>query len=119
MEALSFDIMLRSLQEVGSVVVWLAVFVVVLEAGLYVFLIKYLKSKYALPIMLLMPAAIGLALLIVYPILYEFRLAFSNMSLNNFKKSYMITDQTMTELQEAGIPSTLLARLKGFTECLR
>ncbi len=116
MEALSLDIMLRSLREVGSVVVMIAVFTVVLEAGLYVVLVKFLKHKYALPIMLLAPAAIGLVLLIVYPILYEFRLAFSNMSLNNFKKSYMITDQTVTKLQEAGIPSTVLSALKGFTE---
>jgi len=38
------------------------------------------------PYMLLAPAAIGLALLVVYPIIFELRLAFSNMSLRRFKE---------------------------------
>jgi arabinogalactan oligomer/maltooligosaccharide transport system permease protein len=36
--------------------------------------------------LLLAPAAIGLALLVIYPVLFELRLAFSNMSLRRFKE---------------------------------
>lgn len=116
MEALSLEVMLQSLKQVGSVVVMIALFTVALEAGLYVLFVKTLKHKYALPIMLLAPAAIGLALLVVYPIGYELSLSFSNMSLDNFKKSYNITDQAMTKLQEEGVPSEILINLKGFTD---
>jgi arabinogalactan oligomer/maltooligosaccharide transport system permease protein len=116
MEALSLEVMLQSLKQVGSVVVMIALFTVVLETGLYVLFVKTLKHKYALPIMLLTPAAIGLTLLVVYPIGYELTLAFSNMSLDNFKKSYNITDQTLAKLQEEGVPSEILGSLKGFTD---
>jgi arabinogalactan oligomer/maltooligosaccharide transport system permease protein len=43
------------------------------------------KSRHALPFVLLAPAIVGLCLLVVYPMGYEVRLAFSNMSLKHFK----------------------------------
>lgn len=116
MGALTLDIMLQSLRQVGATVIGIVLFTAMLEAGLYLLFVKTLKHKYALPIMLLSPAAIGLALLVVYPIGYELRLASSNMSLDNFKKSYNITDQTLTKLQEEGIPSDILSKLKGLTD---
>ena len=116
MAALSFEVMWQSLRQVGSVVLVIVVLTAALEIGLYLFFVRALKHKYALPIMLLTPAAIGLVLLVVYPILYELTLAASNMSLDNFKKSYNLTDQALTKLQQAGIAAETLAKLKGLTD---
>jgi len=44
------------------------------------------KSRYTMPFVLLAPAIVGLCLLVVYPMGYEIRLAFSNMSLRHFKE---------------------------------
>lgn len=113
MESLSLDIILQSLRQVGGTVIAIVLFTVALEAVLYGIFVKILKYKYALPIMLLAPAAVGLALLVVYPIGYELSLAFSNMSLGNFKKSYNITEQSLSQLQEAGVPPETLSKLMG------
>lgn len=94
----------------------IAVVTALLELILYGLLVKMLRHKYALPIMLLAPAILGLVLLVVYPMLYEITLAFSNMSLDNFKKSYMLTDQTVQKLEEANVPAELLTGLKGFSD---
>lgn len=51
----------------------------------YLILGVLLKSRHALPFTLLAPAIVGLCLLVVYPMGYEVRLAFSNMSLRHFK----------------------------------
>ena len=71
MAALSFDVILQSLRQVGSVVIVIVLLTIALEIGLYLIFVRTLKHKYALPIMLLTPAAIGLVLLVVYPIIYE------------------------------------------------
>jgi len=52
---------------------------------IYLIFGKLLKHRYTLPIMLLAPAAVGLLALIVYPIIYEVVLSFSNMSLFTFR----------------------------------
>ncbi|MCR4405497.1 MAG: sugar ABC transporter permease [Anaerolineae bacterium] len=75
----------RSLGQVGITVIFILVATVVIELALYFLLGKALRSKYTLPFMLVAPAAIGLALLVVYPIGFEVALAFSNMSLKTFK----------------------------------
>lgn len=116
MGSLSPEVMLQSLKEVGGVVVFVILFTIVLEAILYYLLVKRLNYKYAQPIMLLTPAVIGITLLFVYPILYEFRLAFSNMSLDNFKRSYQITENSLTTLEEQGVPKDLLLEFKGLTD---
>jgi len=116
MEALSFDIMLQSFWQVGITVIGIIGFTILLEVILYLVFVKALKHKYALPIMLLAPAAIGLALLVVYPIGYELSLALSNMSLDNFKRSYNITDQALVKLEEDGVPADILVALKGFSD---
>jgi arabinogalactan oligomer/maltooligosaccharide transport system permease protein len=59
--------------------------VAVLEGALYLLLVKGIKSKYSIPIMLVAPAALGLAVLIVWPLLWELNVSFTNMSLKNFK----------------------------------
>jgi arabinogalactan oligomer/maltooligosaccharide transport system permease protein len=49
------------------------------------------KTRHALPFVLLSPAIVGLCLLVVYPMGYEIRLAFSNMSLKHFKETLVLT----------------------------
>jgi arabinogalactan oligomer/maltooligosaccharide transport system permease protein len=76
---------LSSLGNVGSTILVIAAGVIVLEAILYLVFNKWLHNKYALPIMLISPAALGLILLIVYPLVWELGLAFSNMNLRTFR----------------------------------
>lgn len=85
MKSLNLMVIQNSLGQVGSTILVIIAASAAVELVLYVFLKVILKNKYALPIMLLAPAAVGLLMLVVYPILYEFRLAFSNMSLRHFK----------------------------------
>ncbi len=85
MESLTADFIFSSLGQVGSTILIIIAATVVLEVLLYIIFGKLLKNKHTVPIMLLTPAAIGLFLLIVYPIGYEIRLAFSNMSLRHFR----------------------------------
>ena len=116
MGALSWDVMFQSLGQVGLTVLAIVLFTAILELLLYLVFVKTLNHKYALPIMLLSPAAIGLLLLVVYPIGYELSLSASNMSLDNFKRSYNMTDDALVKLEEAGVPAELLGQLKGFTD---
>jgi len=85
MHSLTTDIVLRSLGQVGSTVLAILAGVIVLETAIYLIFGKLLKHRHTLPIMLLAPAAIGLLALIVYPIIYEVVLSFSNMSLFTFR----------------------------------
>jgi len=84
------EVILKSLSEVGSTVLMILAGTVVVEALLYVLLVKWLKYKYALPFMLLAPAAIGLIALVIYPLVWELRLSFTNMSLKAFKNPQFI-----------------------------
>jgi arabinogalactan oligomer/maltooligosaccharide transport system permease protein len=84
------DVILKSLSEVGVTVLYILIGTVVVEVLLYLLLVKLFKYKYALPFMLLTPAIIGLFALVVYPLLWEFRLSLTNMSLNHFKNPSFI-----------------------------
>jgi arabinogalactan oligomer/maltooligosaccharide transport system permease protein len=85
MGGLTFEAITRSLSQIGTTVILILAASVVIELLLYFFLGKVLRSRYALPFMLVAPAAAGLALLVVYPIGFEITLAFSNMSLTHFR----------------------------------
>ena len=74
-----------SLTEIALTLLFIILAAGVLELLLYAVFEKWLKLKYALVWMLLTPAIVGLALLIVYPLAFELKLAFSNMSLRTFK----------------------------------
>lgn len=76
--------MLKSLGEVLSTILIVLLVVVVLEGLLYLILVRWLKLKNALVIMLISPAILGLALLQIFPLLWEARLSFTNMSLKHF-----------------------------------
>lgn len=78
-------VVLKSLGEVGTTVLFVLIGTVILEAILYLVLMRWLKYRYALPFMLLAPAIVGLLVLVVYPLIWELNLSFGNMSLRRFK----------------------------------
>jgi arabinogalactan oligomer / maltooligosaccharide transport system permease protein len=81
----SLDSVTTALGQVSLTLIVIAAIVVVLEGFLYLLLVKLVKTKYAVPIMLVAPAALGLIVLIGYPLLWELNVSFTNMSLRNFK----------------------------------
>ncbi len=85
MKDLTLQFMGASLANVGSTIIAVAVGVFLLEFALWLVFDRLLHHRLALPIMLLTPAVLGLAALVVYPLLFELQLAFSNMSLRRFK----------------------------------
>jgi arabinogalactan oligomer/maltooligosaccharide transport system permease protein len=84
MQSLNGEAIAGSLGEVGSTIGLILIGVVLLEVLIYVVFGQLLKSEYTLPAMLLGPAVVGLAVLIVYPLLWELNLSFTNMSLRRF-----------------------------------
>lgn len=82
--------MLTSLKEVGSTALFILAAAAILELILYFVLVKWLKSKFAFAFMLLAPAAVGLLLLVIYPLVWELRLSFTNMSLRAFRNPVFI-----------------------------
>jgi len=84
------EVILKSLSEVGSTALLILMGTIAIEALLYLILVKWLKYKYGLPFMLLAPAAIGLIALVIYPLIWELRLSFTNMSLRAFKNPEFI-----------------------------
>jgi len=85
MKSLSAVIIGTSLSQVGTTVAALAAGVVLLEFLVWLVAAKVLRMRNPLVPMLIAPALVGLALLVVVPIGYEVRLAFSNMSLRRFR----------------------------------
>jgi len=84
MKELTGQVIARSLGQVGGMVLVMLVGIAILEVVLYFVLYRFLKTRYALPYLLLAPAALGLLLFFLYPIGYELVLAFTNMSLRRF-----------------------------------
>ncbi len=76
---------LTSLGEVGTTVLYVLGGTFIIELVLWLLLVKTFKWRYAMPFMLLTPAIIGLAALVVYPLVWEANLSFMNMSLRHFK----------------------------------
>jgi arabinogalactan oligomer / maltooligosaccharide transport system permease protein len=73
-----------ALVEVFTTLIWFALGVAILEGVLYLVLVRWLKVRLALPIMLIAPAFLGLLALIVYPLVWELNVSFTNMSINRF-----------------------------------
>jgi arabinogalactan oligomer / maltooligosaccharide transport system permease protein len=80
----------KSLQEVGLTVLFIFVGTLILEGILYLILYRWLNYRYALPFMLIAPAVIGLVALVVYPLLWELWISFTNMSLRHFRNPEFI-----------------------------
>lgn len=78
------DVMLNSFVEVIGTVLIVLVCIAVLEGLLYLIFVRWLKLRNAIVIMLISPAIIGLLILQVFPLLWEARLSFTNMSLKHF-----------------------------------
>ncbi|MEM5948846.1 sugar ABC transporter permease [Spirochaetia bacterium 38H-sp] len=77
-------IMALSLGQIGEMVLYIGLGVLFLE--LMLFLVgKLTKAKNMLTWMLLAPAIVGILVLVVWPLLFEVSLAFSNMNLRTFK----------------------------------
>jgi arabinogalactan oligomer/maltooligosaccharide transport system permease protein len=85
MNSLTPEVVGTSVGQVGGILAVVLVGVILLEILLYLLLKRVLHYRYALPFMLIAPGIIGLILLNVYPILYEVRIAFSNMNLLRFR----------------------------------
>lgn len=83
---MSFEVVARSLTQIGTTLVLILLAFALVEAIIFVFYNKVLKvGDKSLTAMLLAPAIIGLLLLIVVPLIYEVVLSFSNMNLHHFK----------------------------------
>jgi arabinogalactan oligomer/maltooligosaccharide transport system permease protein len=87
---LSIDTVWMAVRQVGLTLIVIAAIVAVLEGVLYLLLVKLLKTRHAVPIMLVAPAALGLAVLIAWPIVWELQVSFTNMSLKNFKNPQFV-----------------------------
>ena len=85
MSSLTTRVITGSLSQIGSMILYIFLGIIIFEVVVYLVLGKIFKSKYTIPYMLLAPAAVGLALLVIYPMAYEVRLAFTNMSLRYFR----------------------------------
>lgn len=85
MKSLTAEVIGTSLSQVGTTLAALVVGVVVLETIVWFLAAKVFRMRNPLVPMLLAPALLGLAALVVAPIAYEVRLAFSNMSLRRFR----------------------------------
>lgn len=83
---LTWDIVARGVSEIGKLLVVVALGVVALEVLAYAMLYRLLRYRYALPLMLLLPALVGVAALIIYPFGFNVYLAFSNMNMYRFKE---------------------------------
>lgn len=81
---MNLDQTLGAVREVGTTLVLIALGVAALEGILYLILVRWLKARIAVPLMLIAPAFAGLIVLIVYPLLWELNVSFTNMSLRNF-----------------------------------
>lgn len=81
---MTVGVVTNALTQVGLTLVAIAFMVAVLEGGLYLVLVRLLHFRYAVPIMLVAPAAVGLTVLIIYPLLWELNVSFTKMSLRNF-----------------------------------
>ncbi len=82
---MNLDAVTTAIGQVGLTLIVIAIVVALLEGLLYLLLVRLIKTKYAIPIMLVAPAALGLALLIGWPLLWELNVSFTKMSLRNFR----------------------------------
>ena len=73
-----------ALGEVIATLAVLAVIVAVMEGVLYILLVRILHARLALPIMLVAPAAAGIAIFYIWPLIWEFNVSFTKMGIRNF-----------------------------------
>lgn len=84
MGGLTTQILGQSVQQVGLTILAVVVIALGLQFVFYGVLSKGFDTRHSLPYTLLVPAIVGLSLLVIFPILYNFFLAFTDMSLRRF-----------------------------------
>lgn len=84
-ELMNSQVVLTALGQVSGTVFWMLVGFLLIEVSIWAVGNKVLKNKNTLVAMLVTPAFVGLGLLLVFPLLYEVVLAFSNMNLYHFR----------------------------------
>ncbi len=99
---MNIDQSIGALVDVLLTLAVVAVAIAVIEGGLYLVLVRWLKTRLAVPLMLIAPAFIGLSVLIVYPLLWELNVSFTNMSLRNFCDPGFPTAGLLTECRTPG-----------------
>ena len=111
---------LPSLIEVGSTIIYLFIFVIVLEGLVYLVFGKVFRSKHTITAMLIAPAAVGLLILVVYPLLWELNLSLTNMSLRRFgdKAQYLWVACAAAEAPAEGSP-LVNCLLKNYVDVFR
>ena len=82
---MNVDQTIGAVVEVLTTLAVIAAGVALLEGLLYVLLVRWLKARIAVPLMLIAPAFVGLIGLIIYPLLWELNVSFTNMSLRNLR----------------------------------
>lgn len=81
---LSGEIIFNTLSQIIPLLVLVIVAVVVLELTLYQFLARVVKTKHALPFTLLAPAFLALTIFMIYPLIFNVLLAFSDLKRSTF-----------------------------------
>src|SRR5689334_15294095 len=79
---LSGDNVVQTLSQIIPLLIGVIVGIIVLEFALYNFLSRVVKTQHALAYTLLSPAAIALVLFLIYPLLFNVLLAFSDLKRN-------------------------------------
>jgi len=82
---MSSQVVLTSLGQVGGTILWMFLGFALIELIIWIFGKKVLRNNNTLVAMLVLPAIIGLSLLLIFPLIYEVLLAFSNMNLFHFR----------------------------------
>ena len=67
-----------------ATIIYVSIVFMIIELGLFV-LSKVLKGRHTFPILLVLPAYLGLVALILYPMFFEFYLSFYNLNLYTLK----------------------------------
>src|SRR5262245_52784990 len=73
-----------ALLDVSTTLIVLLIATLVIEVFLYVVLVRWRRSRLALPMMLLAPGVAAVLVLYGYPLLYEFNISFTKMNIRNF-----------------------------------
>ena len=113
---MNLDQSASALQEIVLTLVVIAVAVAALEGFLYLVLVRWVKARLAIPLMLIAPAFVGLLLLILYPLLWELNVSFTNMSLRRFCAPDFPTAGLLTECKGESMFIGLDNYAKVFTE---
>ncbi|MBL8116016.1 MAG: sugar ABC transporter permease [Anaerolineae bacterium] len=81
---LTADTIGATLSQVIPLLIGVSIGIVVLEVSLYYFLTRVIKTKHALAYTLLSPAVVALVLFLIYPLIFNVILAFSDLKRNTF-----------------------------------